>query len=103
MPARPTRPDSLATGRSAQPTRSSAKQLRRHDELGLLAPAVVDPASGYRFSHTRQARTAATIAQLRKLNVPLGVGVGVGVLPACVQRPMWLSARTRVGCRDDGR
>jgi DNA-binding transcriptional MerR regulator len=63
----------LAIGRFAQLTRLSAKQLRRYDELGLLAPAVVDPDSGYRFYHPRQARTAATIALLRELDVPLGV------------------------------
>jgi len=61
----------LTIGRFAQLARLSVKQLRRYDELGLLAPARVDPETGYRFYHPRQARTAVTIALLRELDVPL--------------------------------
>ncbi len=63
----------LTIGRFARLTRLSVKQLRRYDELGLLAPATVDPETGYRLYHPRQARTAATIAMLRGLDVPLAV------------------------------
>lgn len=61
----------LTIGRFARLVRLSAGQLRRYDELGLLAPARVDADTGYRFYHPRQARTAATIALLRELDVPL--------------------------------
>ncbi|UUY04208.1 MerR family transcriptional regulator [Svornostia abyssi] len=65
-------PDDLLTiGRFARLTRLSVRQLRRYDEQGLLAPATVDAQTGYRFYHPRQARTAATIALLRELDVPL--------------------------------
>lgn len=63
----------LTIGRFAQLTRLSVKQLRRYDDLGLLAPASVDEQTGYRFYHRRQARTAATVALLRELDVPLAV------------------------------
>ena len=63
----------LTIGRFAQLTRLSVKQLRRYDELGLLAPASVDEQTGYRFYHRGQARTAATVAMLRELDIPLAV------------------------------
>jgi DNA-binding transcriptional MerR regulator len=63
----------MTIGRFARLTRLSVKQLRRYDELGLLAPASVDAETGYRFYHQRQARTAATVALLRELDVPLAV------------------------------
>jgi len=63
----------LTIGRFARLMRLSVKQLRRYDELGLIAPASVDAETGYRFYHQRQARTAATVALLRELDVPLAV------------------------------
>lgn len=61
----------MTVGQFARMTRLSAKQLRSYDALGLLAPAQVDPGTGYRYYHPRQARTAVTIALLRSLDVPL--------------------------------
>lgn len=63
----------LTIGRFARLVRLSVKQLRRYDELGLLAPASVDAETGYRFYHQRQARSAAAVALLRELDVPLAV------------------------------
>jgi DNA-binding transcriptional MerR regulator len=66
------RPEELiGIGEFARRVRLSVKQLRSYDELGLLAPAYVDPDSGYRYYHRGQARTAITIALLRSLEVPL--------------------------------
>jgi DNA-binding transcriptional MerR regulator len=66
------RPDELiGIGEFARRVRLSVKQLRSYDELGLLAPAYVDPDSGYRYYHRGQARSAITIALLRSLDVPL--------------------------------
>lgn len=61
----------ITVGAFARMTRLSAKQLRSYDALGLLAPARVDPETGYRMYHRAQARTAITIAMLRSLDVPL--------------------------------
>jgi DNA-binding transcriptional MerR regulator len=61
----------IGIGEFARRVRLSVKQLRSYDELGLLAPAYVDPDSGYRYYHRGQARTAITIALLRLLDVPL--------------------------------
>jgi DNA-binding transcriptional MerR regulator/effector-binding domain-containing protein len=61
----------IAISEFARRSRLTVKQLRSYDELGLLAPAYVDPDSGYRYYHRGQARTAITIALLRSLDVPL--------------------------------
>jgi DNA-binding transcriptional MerR regulator len=63
--------DLIGIGDFARRVRLTAKQLRGYDELGLLAPAYVDPDTGYRYYHRGQARTAVTIALLRSLGVPL--------------------------------
>jgi DNA-binding transcriptional MerR regulator len=66
------KPDELiGIGGFARRVRLSVKQLRSYDDLGLLAPAYVDPDSGYRYYPRGQARTAITIALLRSLDVPL--------------------------------
>ncbi|RSM91917.1 MerR family transcriptional regulator [Kibdelosporangium aridum] len=61
----------LPIGEFARMCRLSAKQLRHYDQLGLLVPAEVDAATGYRYYSTAQARRALAIALLRKLDVPL--------------------------------
>ncbi|WP_131735625.1 MerR family transcriptional regulator [Actinomadura roseirufa] len=63
--------DLLPIGRFARLCRLSVKQLRHYDDLGLLAPAWTDPASGYRYYRPAQARDALTIGLLRTLEVPL--------------------------------
>jgi len=63
--------DLIGIGTFAQRVRLSPRQLRDYDELGLLAPAYVDPDSGYRYYHRGQARSAITIGLLRSLGVPL--------------------------------
>lgn len=58
-------------GRFSSMTRLSIKALRLYDELGLLAPAVVDPSSGYRYYHPGQANRAEAIRILRQVDMPL--------------------------------
>jgi DNA-binding transcriptional MerR regulator len=58
-------------GRFSDMTRLSVKALRRYDELGLLAPAYVDPSSGYRYYAMSQARRAEAVRRLRALDLPL--------------------------------
>jgi DNA-binding transcriptional MerR regulator len=61
----------LPIGEFARMCRLSTKQLRHYDQLGLLTPAKVDPATGYRYYSPGQARQALAIALLRTLDVPL--------------------------------
>jgi DNA-binding transcriptional MerR regulator len=63
----------LAIGSFARLCRLSVKQLRHYDDLGLLPPAWVDPASGYRYYRPGQVRDATSIALLRSIDVPLPV------------------------------
>ncbi|TMQ95571.1 MerR family transcriptional regulator [Actinomadura soli] len=63
--------DLLPIGRFARLCRLSVKQLRHYDDLGLLAPAWTDPASGYRYYRPGQARNALLIGLLRAMDVPL--------------------------------
>ena len=55
----------------ARRSRLSPKALRLYDEIGLLLPARVDPATGYRFYEVNQIEPARLIAALRQLGVPL--------------------------------
>ncbi|MGK5553396.1 MerR family transcriptional regulator [Actinomadura kijaniata] len=63
----------LPIGRFARLCRLSVKRLRHYDEIGLLRPARVDAASGYRYYRREQARDAFVIGLLRSLDVPLPV------------------------------
>ena len=61
----------LSIGHFARATRLSVKALRHYDAEGLLRPALVDEATGYRYYAPAQARQAVTIATLRQLDVSL--------------------------------
>lgn len=61
----------LPIGRLARLGRLTVKALRLYADQGLLEPAWIDPDSGYRYYRREQVRTAATIALLRSLDVPL--------------------------------
>ncbi len=61
----------LTIGAFARASRLSPKALRLYDELGLLRPAQVDPASGYRFYDPVQLERARLVAWLRSLGMPL--------------------------------
>jgi effector-binding domain-containing protein len=52
-------------------SRLSIKALRWYDECGLLAPAWVDPASGYRYYRASQVNRAEAIRILRLIDLPL--------------------------------
>ncbi|MBO0876787.1 MAG: MerR family transcriptional regulator [Pseudonocardia sp.] len=49
----------------------SVKALRHYHEIGLLEPADVDPASGYRLYRPDQVAPAQVIRRLRDLGMPL--------------------------------
>lgn len=61
----------LSIGRFARRAGLSVGALRHYDELGLLPPARVDPATGYRYYAPEQVRPARLIAVLRGLDLPL--------------------------------
>ncbi|MEU6068625.1 MerR family transcriptional regulator [Streptomyces sp. NPDC047082] len=61
----------LTIGAFAARTRLSAKALRLYDRLGLLSPARVDEASGYRYYRADQVERARLVALLRQLDMPL--------------------------------
>jgi len=61
----------LSIGAFARATRLTPKALRLYDELGLLPPAFVDQASGYRFYDPAQLERARLVAWLRRLGMPL--------------------------------
>ncbi len=63
--------DLLTIGAFAARARLSAKALRLYDRLGLLAPAYVDEASGYRYYRADQTGRARLVAMLRRLDMPL--------------------------------
>jgi DNA-binding transcriptional MerR regulator len=67
----------LPIGQFARLCRLSVKQLRHYAELGLLQPAHVDPATGYRYFRRDQAREALSIGLLRSLDLPLATIAGV--------------------------
>jgi PPM family protein phosphatase len=61
----------LTIGAFARASCLSPKALRLYDELGLLQPARVDPASGYRLYDPAQLERARLVAWLRRLGMPL--------------------------------
>ncbi|MER6677797.1 MerR family transcriptional regulator [Streptomyces sp. NPDC000983] len=61
----------LTIGAFAARARLSTKALRLYDRLGLLAPALVDEVSGYRYYRSGQAERARLVALLRQLDMPL--------------------------------
>jgi DNA-binding transcriptional MerR regulator len=63
--------DLMPIGQFATAARLSQKALRLYGENGLLAPAWVDPESGYRYYHLEQLRSATVIAFLRRAGMPL--------------------------------
>jgi DNA-binding transcriptional MerR regulator len=61
----------MTVGRFARLTGLSVGTLRHYDEVGLLVPASVDPASGYRRYRRDQAGRARCIRMLRCDDLPI--------------------------------
>lgn len=61
----------LTIGEFARRSLLSPKALRLYDRLDVLAPAAVDPGTGYRRYRESQLETARLIARLRHLDMPL--------------------------------
>ena len=61
----------ISIGEFARRSRLSLKALRLYDERGVLVPARVDQASGYRYYDTAQLDQARLVVMLRQLQLPL--------------------------------
>jgi DNA-binding transcriptional MerR regulator len=61
----------LRIGEFSRASSLSVKTLRAYHEAGLLVPAEVDPATGYRSYSVAQLTDAAVIRRLRELDLPL--------------------------------
>ncbi|MBF9072776.1 MerR family transcriptional regulator [Streptacidiphilus fuscans] len=61
----------LTVGEFSRVTHLSIKTLRHYHEVGLLAPAAVDPGTGYRHYSLDQVPTAQVIVRLRNLDMPV--------------------------------
>jgi DNA-binding transcriptional MerR regulator len=61
----------VTIGDFSRMTHLSVPALRHYHEVGLLPPAEVDPASGYRFYAPEQVQVAQVIRRFRDLGMPL--------------------------------
>lgn len=72
----------LTIGEFAATTGLTPKALRLYGDLGLLAPAEVDPNNGYRYYQAEQVEQARLVARLRSAGVPLPrIATIVGLAP----------------------
>jgi DNA-binding transcriptional MerR regulator/effector-binding domain-containing protein len=62
----------LTVGDFSRMTHLSVKTLRHYHEVGLLAPATVNPGTGYRYYSAEQIPAAQVIRRLRDLEMPVG-------------------------------
>jgi DNA-binding transcriptional MerR regulator len=62
----------LTVGDFSRITHLSVKTLRHYHEVGLLAPATVNPGTGYRYYSADQVPAAQVIRRLRDLEMPVG-------------------------------
>ncbi len=65
------RSELIAIGRFADLSGLSVHALRHYDDVGLLVPADVDPATGYRRYQRSQLRDARVIKALRSMDLPI--------------------------------
>lgn len=61
----------IAIGDFARMTHLSVKALRHYHDVGVLAPAQIDPGSGYRYYDVSQVPVAQVIRRFRDLGMPL--------------------------------
>ncbi|MFJ8827356.1 MerR family transcriptional regulator [Streptomyces sp. NPDC102467] len=95
----------LTIGAFARASRLSPKALRLYDELGLLPPARVDPATGYRMYAPEQLEQARLVAWLRRLGMPLARIRQVCAMPSDAAsqevRAFWAEVEADTAARRD--
>ena len=69
----------LKIGEFSKLSRVSVRMLRHYDEIGLLPPASIDSATGYRYYSEDQLPVAGRITALRDMVF------GLGEIQACQQ------------------
>jgi DNA-binding transcriptional MerR regulator len=74
----------LSIGEFARRSRLSLKALRLYDRLGLLAPADVDPGTGYRRYREDQLLQARLIVMMRRVEIPLAQVAEIVAAPGAV-------------------
>jgi PPM family protein phosphatase len=72
----------MTIGDFAREAGLTPKALRLYDDMGLLVPADVDPASGYRYYGADQLDRARLVSRLRLIGMPLARIRVVADLPA---------------------
>ncbi len=92
--------DLIPIGRFARMAGLSVGALRHYDDLDLLRPADVDPATGYRRYRVGQLETARVIGTLRELEVPLeGIRAVLAADDPAERRRLLDVHRTRIDAR----
>jgi DNA-binding transcriptional MerR regulator len=82
----------LTVGDFSRITHLSVKTLRHYHEVGLLAPATVNPGTGYRYYSADQIPTAQVIRRLRDLEMPVGEVRAVLGAPGAAARNALIAA-----------
>ena len=72
-------------GEMARASGLSVSALRFHDGAGVLVPAEVDPATGYRRYADHQIRSARLVAGLRRVGMPVAEIARAMHNPSCVR------------------
>lgn len=76
----------LSIGEFGRRTWLSAKALRIYDRIGLLRPATIDPATGYRRYRVDQVRSGQLVAMLRGSDLSLAeIGLVIGDLDSGIE------------------
>ena len=95
----------LTSGGFARRSGLSAKALRLYDRIGLLRPAEVDRANGYRPYHESQLYAARLIVLLRRLDMPLAQVAAVlaarGPAAAALLDDYWRRVEEQLAARRD--
>ena len=86
---------SLAIGAFSCATHLTVKTLRHYHETGLLAPAHVDPGTGYRRYAVEQIQVAQVIRRFRDLDMPLETIRAVLSAPDLQRRNELIAAHLR--------
>ena len=82
----------LTIGEFSRMTHLSVKALRHYHDVGVLAPAAIDPSSGYRSYDVRQVASAQVIRRLRDLGMPLDSIAAVLSAPDVAERNREIAA-----------
>jgi DNA-binding transcriptional MerR regulator len=77
--------DMRGIGEMARASGLSVSALRFHDGAGVLVPAEVDPATGYRRYADHQIRSARLVAGLRRVGMPVAEIARAMHNPSCVR------------------